>query len=70
MNVFIVFVKFFGWIVVIWVRLIRSIEKKWPKELEGSQLQNEIYNNCKKINNWTRGSGPHLGPSLPVLLLF
>ena len=50
MNVFIVFVKFFGWIVVIWVRLIRSIEKKWPKELEGSQLQNEIYNNCKKIN--------------------
>ena len=35
MNVFIVFVKFLGWIVIIWVRLARFIEKKGPKVLEG-----------------------------------
>ena len=36
MNVFIVFVKFLGWIVVIWVRLARLIEDKWGfKVLEG-----------------------------------
>ena len=35
MNVFIIFVKFFGWIIVIWVRRTRFIEKKEAKELEG-----------------------------------
>ena len=28
MNIFIVFVKFFGWIVAIWVRLVRFILEK------------------------------------------
>ena len=48
MNVFIVFVKFLGWIVIIWVRLGRFIEKKGPKVLEGGpNYKNEIYNNYK-----------------------
>ena len=48
MNVFIVFVKFLGWIVIIWVRLDRFIEKKGPKVLEGGpNYENEIYNNYK-----------------------
>ena len=36
MNIFIVFVKFFGWIVVIWVRLVRFIlEKKGQRFWKG-----------------------------------
>ena len=43
---FIVFVKFFGWIVAMWVRLARFIkEKGGPTVLEGgSNYKNEIYN--------------------------
>ena len=48
MNVFIIFVKFLGCIVIIWVRLGRFIEKKGPKVLEGGpNYENEIYNNYK-----------------------
>ena len=69
MNVFIVFVKFLGLIVAIWVRLARLIGVKGAKVLEGAQLQNEIYNNSKKKKKiWTRPGwallGPHLGLSL------
>ena len=40
MNVFIVFVKFLGWIVAIWVKLAKLIEEKGPKVLKGGiQLQ-------------------------------
>ena len=46
MNVFIVFVKLFDWIVAILVRLTRLIEEKEPKDLEGGpNYKNEIYNN-------------------------
>ena len=50
MNAFIVFVKFFDWIVAIWVRLVRFIEENGrPTVLEGgSNYKNEIYNSLKK----------------------
>ena len=40
LNVFIIFVKILGWIVVIWVRLIG--------EKVGLNYKNEIYNNYIK----------------------
>ena len=43
LNVFIVFVKILGWIVSIWVKLVRLIgEKREPN------YNNEIYNNYIK----------------------
>ena len=43
LNVFIVFVKILGWIVSIWVRLVRLIGEKG-----GPNYKNEIYNNYIK----------------------
>ena len=59
MNVFIVFVKFLGWIVAIWVRLAKLIEEKMGLRIwKGVNYLNKIYNNYnKKKKNWTQG-GP------------
>ena len=43
MNDFIVFFKFLGWIVVIWVRLAKLIEKKGLKVLEESPITKMKY---------------------------
>ena len=47
---FIVFVKFFGWIVAMWVRLARFIEEKGGLQFRkgGSNYKNKIYNGKKK----------------------
>ena len=58
MNVFIVFVKFLGWIVIIWVRLGRFIEKKGPKVLEGSPITKIKHIITIKKNSF----GPRWGP--------
>ena len=69
-NVFIVFVKFLGWIVAIWVRLARPIEEKMGLRFwKGVNYLNKIYNNYNKKKKLDpRGAwaplGPHLGPSL------
>ena len=55
MNVFIIFVKFLGWIVSIWVRLVRLIREKGALRFwKGPNYKNEIYNNYNlKKKNWT-----------------
>ena len=53
MNVFIIFVNFLGWIVSIWVRLVRlTREKEALRFWKGSNYKNEIYNNylTQKLN--------------------
>jgi len=48
-NAFIVFVKFLGWIVAIWVRLARLIEENgYLRFWKGPNYKNKIYNNYKK----------------------
>ena len=63
MNIFIVFVKFFGWIVAIWVRLVRFIlEKRGQRFWKG--LTTKIKNIITK-KKWTLGGlGPYLSLSL------
>ena len=65
MNVFIVFVKFLGWIIAIWIRLARLIGRRGPKVLErGLTIKMKYIITIKKIG--PRGaSSPHL-----VLFLF
>ena len=49
MNVFIVFVKYLGWIIAIWVRLVKIIEENGgPKILEGGPITKMIYIITKK----------------------
>ena len=65
---FIVFVKFFGWIVAMWVRLARFIEEKGALRFwKGGPITKMKYIMVKK-KNWTQeGSsplGPHMGLSL------
>ena len=50
MNVFIVFVKFLGWIVAIWVRLVRLIEEKGGLRFwKGGPIKKTKYVITKKI---------------------
>ena len=68
MNIFIVFVKFFGWIVAIWVRLVRFIlEKKGQRFWKGltTKIKNII---TKKKKRTLGGLGPHLSLSLPLAI--
>ena len=43
MDDFIVFIKFLGWIVVIWVRLAKVIKKKGLKVLEEGSITKMKY---------------------------
>ena len=43
MDDFIIFIKFSGWIVVIWVRLAKVIEKKGLKVLEEGPITKMKY---------------------------
>ena len=62
MNIFIVFVKFFGWIVAIWMRLVRLIvEKKRFKVLEGG-LTTKMKNIITKKKIGSKGGLGPLGP--------
>ena len=46
MNAFIVFVKFFDWIVAIWAKLVRLIEeKKSLRFWKGPNYKSKIYYN-------------------------
>ena len=66
MNIFIIFVKFFGWIVVIWVMLDRFIvEKKGLRFWKGLTTKIKNIITKKKIGPW-RGAWalrPLLGSS-------
>ena len=62
MNIFIIFVKFLGWIVSIWVKLDRLIRKKRGPT---TKMKYIITDNKK---NGPRSLGPHLGLSLIQIL--
>ena len=47
MNIFIIFVKFLGWIVAIWVRLVKLFGEK------GGPTIKRKYRMIKKKKNWT-----------------
>ena len=71
MNIVIVFVKFLGWIVVIWMRLVRLIEEVGDLRFWKRGPTTKIKYIITKINKfWTGGGGgasplgAHLGPSL------
>ena len=66
MNVFIIFIKFLGWIVAIWMRLIRLIEEKgnlrfWKEAT--TKIKHRITK--KKILD-PGGPGPLPNPSLII----
>ena len=68
MNVFIVFIKFLGWIVAIWVKLVRLIEEKEAYGFERGPTTKIISIITKKKIALRVDPGPlcpHLGPSLP-----
>ena len=55
MNIFIIFVKFLGWIVAIWVKLAKLIkENGGPKVLEGGSTTKIKYIITKKKNGTRR----------------
>ena len=59
MNVFIIFVKFLGWIIAIWVKLTRLIGENGGLRLwKGAQMQIYIYNNYIKKKRPRGAWGP------------
>ena len=65
MNIFIVFVNFFGSIVAIWVRLVRFIvEKRGIMVLQEltTKLKNIITKKKKFLDPGARLLGPHVRP--------
>ena len=55
MNICIVFVKFFGWIIAIWVRLVKLVVKKW-----GLMFWKELTTKIKNIITKKEKFGPSL----------
>ena len=66
MNVFIVFVKFLGWIVVIWMGLVRLIEEKGDLRFWKSGPTTKIKYIITKINKFWNGGEPPWGPSRSI----
>ena len=65
MNDFIIFVKFLGWIVTIWVKLARLIiEKRVLWFWKGGSITKMTYITTKINNKFGPKWDPHLGPSL------
>jgi len=62
-NDFIVFVKFLGWIVALWVRLVMLIEEKGDLRFWKRGPTTKIKYIITKINKfWTQGTRAPLGP--------